>query len=69
MRNPLPRALGWLAVLASLGFGTMVTMDRPLAAQYIITCWKEYCWKDPNTGLTNCVKEQIPCPPPPVEQT
>ncbi|HEY0020023.1 MAG TPA: hypothetical protein VGC13_27225 [Longimicrobium sp.] len=54
--------LAGLAVFASLAFGAVAVADSPSVAQITVKCWKEYCIKDPDTGLDKCAKQQIACP-------
>lgn len=51
-----------LAVSGCLAFGAIAAVETPSEAQVSVKCWREYCVKDPATGLDKCAKEQIPCP-------
>jgi|GEM_PF-6317869 len=54
--------LAGVAVFASLTFGAVAVAESPSAAQITVKCWREYCVKDPDTGMEKCAKEQIACP-------
>lgn len=57
------KAILTVAAATPLVLGMIAALDTSSSAQLVVTCWKTYCIKDPETGQIQCATKTIPCPP------